>query len=71
MKVNVIWFVEFQRGGSWNARLFAKDYHTQNKPLHFVNTMNASLSKIGHDFRKDVKCFKSAWKKNSELQIMF
>jgi len=32
--------VEFQR---W----LAKNQHTQRKPLYFVNTGNASLSKIG------------------------
>ena len=29
-----------------------------NHCTYFVNTRNVSPSKIGHDFRKDVKCFK-------------
>ena len=34
------------------AQLLAKSQYTQRKPLYFENTGSASLSKIGHDFRK-------------------
>ena len=42
----------FKDGGSYKARFLAKNQHTQRKPLHFVNTGNASSSKNEHDFRK-------------------
>ena len=34
--------------------MLAKNQYTQRKPLYFENTGSASLSKIGHNFRKNV-----------------
>ena len=35
----------------WNFKdMLAENQHAQRKPMYFVNTMNVSLSKIGHNF---------------------
>ena len=43
----------FKDVGSFKAIFLAVNQHTQRKlVLYFLNTMNVSSSKIGHDFRK-------------------
>ena len=54
MYVNVSSVVEFQRWWVLKSKTLAKNQNTQRKPLYFVNTGNASLSKIGHHFRKQI-----------------
>ena len=44
--------LNFKDGGSQKASFMAKNQYTQRKPLYFENTGSASLSNIGHDFRK-------------------
>jgi hypothetical protein len=46
-------YIKYQFGcGILKVRFLAKNQYTQRKPLYFENTGSASLSKIGHDFRK-------------------
>ena len=42
----------FKDGGYKKQIVLAKNQYGQRKPLYFENTGSASLSKIGHDFKK-------------------
>ena len=49
--MHVISFVKFERWWVLKSKIFGQN---QQDSLYFVNTMNVTMSKIGHDFRKKV-----------------
>ena len=48
--------VKFRREG---YKIRSKNQHTPRKSLYFVNRQNAESSKIGHHYRKYIKCFEN------------